>query len=293
MTWLGNLLRSLLPKPVPIPRPPPLVPSPTVGALVIDGKSVPVPHRIVTSYRDDPRISLKTPEDGRAHRAHPVQLIVVHTTKGIPGGRDKRPQVIRPGYGPNLGAELRVAKFWSSSDLQSGAHLVVDFDGSIGCLTDLATTVAYHAKAMNARSVGIEIYQGGDAELYAGQLEATADLIDVLTSHFGIQRQIPDRYRGPLPRLQRGGDDFYGVVGHRDGDDNRGLGDPGDAIFDVLARRGYERYNLAAGADLLMWKERQRNLDGRLTVDGIPGPATVRALRAAGYRHGLIAAGRF
>lgn len=257
----------------------------TSTGLVIRGSRVPVPGRTVTNFLDDPRYSLKLPEDGKAARRHPVQLVVLHTTKGIPGGKDRRPQDVRPGLGPNVDAELRCARFWSSSDLQSGAHLVVDFDGTIGCLADCADVVAYHAKAMNARSVGIEIYQGSAAELYAGQLEAVCDLVDVLTMTFGIQRQIPDKYRGPLARLTSGGADVVGVVGHRDGDDNRGEGDPGNAIFEALAARKYERFNFAAGDDRAAWKERQARLG--VAADGIPGPATRHALAAAGHAGGL------
>lgn len=260
-----------------------------MSGIVINGFRLEVPGRASTSYLDDPRLRLSA-HDGKARHDAP-QLIVLHTTKGIPGGRDRRPQVLRLGRGPDVGAELRCARWWSSSDLASGAHLVVDHDGSIGCLADVATVTAYHARAMNARSVGIEIYQGADAELYAEQLEAVADLVDLLTIKLGIQRQIPDRYRGPIERLHKGGADVVGVVGHRDGDPNRGAGDPGDLVFEVLARRGYERRNLAAGEDREVWRQRQRDL-GRLRVDGIPGPATVRALADAGYRDGLFAAGR-
>mgnify|MGYP001569737073 FL=1 len=261
--------------------------------LIINGREVPVPGRKVVNFLDDPRLTLKIPEDGR-HRAAdaPVSLIVLHTTKGIPGGKDKRSQVIREGLGPDIGAELRVAKFWSTSDLQSGAPIVVDFDGSIGCLADLQTDMGYHARLMNTRSVGIEIYQGAGAELYRGQLDAVADLVDVLTAEFGIQRQMPDRYRGALRRLSTGAADFVGVVGHRDGDNNRGLGDPGDAVFDVLAARGYERFNLVTLQDRAVWRDRQVRINARghrLTVDGLPGKKTRDALAAIGYRHGLWA----
>lgn len=261
--------------------------------LIIDGARVPVPGRVVTNYLDDPRITLALPEDGRAKRTARVQLVVLHTTKGIPGGKDRRPQVIHPGVGPNLEAEVKVTRFWSTSDLQSGAHVVMDQDGSGGCLADLVKVTAYHAKAMNARSVGIEIYQGSDAGLYAEQLEATADVVDAITLALGIQRQIPDRYRGPLPRLQSGGADVVGVVGHRDGDDNRGEGDPGNEIFAVLDRRGYARVNMAAAEDLALWRARQRSFNKAratvqpLAVDGIPGPATVAALKALGYAGGI------
>jgi hypothetical protein len=265
--------------------------------LLINGREVSVPGRQVVNFRDDPRIALKLPEDGRRRDATaPVTLIVLHTTKGIPGGKDKRPQLIKAGLGPDVGAELRTARWWSSSDLQSGAHLVVDADGSIGCLADLQLSTTYHARLMNTRSIGIEIYQGADAELYLGQLEAVADLVDVLTAEFGIQRQIPDRYRGPLARLASGGADFFGVVGHRDGDDNRGEGDPGNAVFDVLAARGYERFDLKAGADIAAWKKRQESVSlellGKmpaLKADGVPGFRTTTALKKLGYAHGLWA----
>jgi hypothetical protein len=265
----------------------------TATGLIIDGKKVPVPGLEVANYEDDPRLKLEVPEDGR-RRTERVQLVVLHTTKGIPGGKDRRPQLLLAGAGPDSNAEARVAKFWSTTDKQSGAHIVIDFDRSVGCLADLAQVCAFHAKAMNQRGVGIEIYQGSKAELYMGQLEATADVVDVITAAFGIQRQIPDRYRGaPVTRLATGGRDCWGVVGHRDGDDNRGLGDPGDAIFDVLAARGYERVNYATAEDRRIWRDRQSWLNqhhrAKLVVDGIPGPATVGVLKAVGYQHGLWA----
>jgi hypothetical protein len=261
-----------------------------VSGLIMDGRVVPVPGRRVVSWKDDPLVRLKMSEDGR--RRSPiakVRQVIIHTTRGIPGGKDKRAQVIRPGLGPSTWSRLNLAKMWADDDRNSGAHYVVDFDGTIYALADAVTELTYHATTANPVSVGIEIKQGGDAELYAEQLEAVADLVDVLTLELGIQRQIPSRYRHrPFERLAEmggGGRDVVGVFGHRDQTARRGAGDPGDEIYAVLARRGYERLDFEAGEDLLRWKERQAIL--KVPADGVPGPATTAALARRGFKGGL------
>src|SRR5262249_5627231 len=146
----------------------------------------------------------------------------------------------------------------------------------------------YHATSVNPRSIGIEIKQGKDCELYEKQLAVVADLVDWITVDLGIQRQIPDRYRGALKRLEAGGADFYGVFGHRGQTTGRGAGDPGDLVMQELVARGYERFNLAVAEDRVVWKRRQRALgiEGA-EIDGIPGPITKAVLRARGYAGGL------
>jgi len=173
--------------------------------------------------------------DGRLRRTPWVCNIILHTTKGIPYVRDQRPQDIRPGLGPDMGADYKVARYWSTSHVQSGAHLVIDHDGSILCVADLMNVAAYHAGEANEWSIGIELYQGSDAELYEGQLDACVALVDFLCRRFRIQRQYHYPYAYPLAaRLETGGRDCVGVFGHRDLTDNRGPGDPGDAIFERL-----------------------------------------------------------
>jgi N-acetyl-anhydromuramyl-L-alanine amidase AmpD len=269
--------------------------------LIIGGREVPVPGVPVVNFKDNPKLSLRVGlpngnNDGK-RRTRPVTLVVLHTTKGIPGGKDKREQVIRPGKGPDTRAEDRTASFWSTDSTQSGAHIVIDHDCSVGCLADLQDVCAYHAgqSDVNDRSVGIEIYQGHQAELYDEQLETVRKVVDALTIAFGIQRQIPDFYRNrPVLRLEEGGGkDVVGVVGHRDCSDNRGKGDPGDAIFDYLEKAGYERFDFHGSRDLDAWKERQKQIRDRLgrqiVVDGIPGTVTLTALKELGYQHGLWA----
>lgn len=263
--------------------------------LVIGGSEVNIPGVRILNFRDDSRLALRVGRadgnnDGKI-RVLPVSLIVIHSTKGIPDASDRREQVIRPGFGSGTQSGLRTATYWSTDPTPSGAHIVVDNDGTVVCLADLSKICAYHAgqSEVNDRSIGIETYQGNDAEFYSGQIDTVRKVVDVLTARFGIQRQIPDYYRNntPIPRLQKlGGRDLYGVVGHRDISDHRGKGDPGDALMDILAKNGYERFNFFSGEDLEKWKARQKALPG-LVADGIPGPKTNAALKAKGYQNGL------
>ena len=267
--------------------------------LIIGGKEVEVPGVPVRNYVDEPKLALrvKRPDganDGEAPRKYPVSLVVLHTTKGIPGGSNKTPQVLRPGLGPDTRAEDRTASYWATDPQHSGAHIVIDADGSVGCLADLKEVCAYHAgdHGVNHRSVGIEIFQGADASLYEEQLAITIKVVDVLTAQFGIQRQIPHKYLNkPVPRLDAGGKDVVGVVGHRDVSNNRGFGDPGDFIFSMLEKAGYERFDFHTSQDLTVWKARQKELEVKagvdLLIDGIPGPATKSALLQLGYKYGL------
>lgn len=269
--------------------------------LVIGGKEVEVPGVPIRNFLDDPKLALRIGRSDGANdggiRTMPISLILLHTTKGIPGGTDKRKQVIKPGFGPDTKAEDRTATYWSTDPTQSGAHMVFDHDGSVACLADLKTTCAYHAGQfeVNQRSIGIEIFQGGDAEMYEGQLDTVRKVVDALTAIFGIQRQIPDYYQNniPVPRLHSGGKDFVGVAGHRDVSDQRGEGDPGNAIMELLAKNNYEKFDLFTNKDLVTWKDRQTILSTKLkrslSIDGIPGPQTVTALKDLGYKDGLWA----
>lgn len=256
---------------------------------MIDGRSVEIPGIASRSYLDDVSLVLQ-PEDCRP-RGERVTSVVLHTTKGIPAKRggqgwQNAPQRILPGFGPPVGAGRRASSCWQADGRAGGAHLVIDFDGYVTCHADLALTSAYHAGSVNSRSLGLEIYQGSSAELYAGQLDIVVTLVDWLTKRFGIQRQTPAGYMGaPVTRLESGARDFVGVFGHRDCSSNRGKGDPGDEVMRLLAVAGYERWDIEAQQDLGAWRSRQAALG--LVADGIPGPKTVAALKAKGYPAGL------
>lgn len=262
--------------------------------VVIAGIVEEVPGVRVLSWKDNPNLRLRigTGLDGRQRFTSFVRGIVLHTTKGIPGGQDQRPQKILPGFGPDTNAEERAARFWATSPIQAGAHIVVDHDGSVACLCDLATEVSYHAGEVNEVSVGCEIFQGRDAELYEGQLDIVVQLVDFLTRRFGIQRQFQSVYRkAPVPRIASGAQDVVGVYGHRDVTTNRGEGDPGNAIFDRLRVAGYEPFDFSTPTDKITWKQRQewlvRQFGANIKPDGVPGPKTVAALRKAGYANGI------
>lgn len=269
--------------------------------LIVGGKEILVPGVNIRNFKDEPSLALRVgrPDgnnDGKMRTA-PVSLIVLHTTKGIPGGSDKREQVIKPGLGPDTKALDRTITYWSTDPTPSGAHMGVDHNGSVACFADLQTVCAYHAgqSEVNNRSIGIEIYQGSNAEIYEGQLDVVRKIVDALTQIFGIQRQIPLDYRNkPIPRLSElGGRDLFGVVGHRDVSDQRGKGDPGDAVMAVLANNGYERFDFFSNQDISVWKTRQADIKAKLGrdmyVDGIPGGQTATALKDLGYQYGLWA----
>lgn len=247
-----------------------------------------VPGLRVTNWLDVPQLRLRLGEDFRARKTHWVRQIILHTTKGIPGGNDKRPQRIIDGLGPFMDAGLACSRWWTKSPEAAGAHLVVDFDGQVSCCADLLTEAAYHARQANDTSIGIELYQGRDAELYDGQLRVAVQLVDWLTRRFGIQRQIPHQYIGCVDRLKSADElqHVVGVLGHRDLATNRGMGDPGNRIFNLLGQAGYEPLDFDQREDLDVWRKRQSKL--RLaTIDGVPGPATLAALASMGRPHGM------
>lgn len=262
--------------------------------VVIGSVTEEVPGLAIRSFLDPDGLRLE--EEDREPRSADawIHAIVLHTTKGIPGGSDQRKQRILDGSGPHGNHIAMVAQAWAEDHICASAHFLVDQDGTIACVADLLSETTYHAgqRAVNHHSIGIEMYQGEEAELYAIQLERTVRLVDFLTRRFGIQRQFHAPYRNQaVQRIKEGGSSVVGVYGHREASDDRGSGDPGDAIFSALLSAGYERFDFDKEEDLAVWKKRQQDLNQQLglslTVDGVPGQETVSALLRAGYPFGL------
>ena len=271
------------------------------SGLILNGTRIPVPSMDVVNFLDDPRLRL-APYDVRQRTPKEkswIHVVVMHTTGGIPGGKDLRPQVIKPGICQSTGGGQRIVASWTNDpNRPGGAHLVVDQDGRAYCCADLVTEAAYHAERANGCSVGIEVIQGhAEPDLYQGQLDAAAALALAVCRLMPvpIQWQIPAAYTGgPVPRFASSLAasnstplaDVVGLVGHRDLTANRGSGDPGDAMMDALAAAGCERFSFAGEEDLYTWKQRQKDL-GVWFADGVAGPQTVAALRARGDVDGI------
>lgn len=268
--------------------------------LLIRGKLEPVEglHIIPPASHGGPSWATLSPGDYRARTTTWVRQIIVHTTKGI------WPQRVLPGSGPPGRAQV-VADFWRADPNHSAAQLVVDQDGAVVCLCDLAESQAYHAEGSNPWSIGIEMYQqsavDGAAGIYEATLAATVLLVAALTEiggHFDIPAQCPvGPYRNrPTPRMEQGsgiarhnigGATLVGVFGHRDNTSERGRGDPGDEIFHrLITEQRFEPLDFDRMEDRTRGHDRQEALNRRgeqLEVDGLVGPASIAAMRRQGF----------
>ncbi len=256
--------------------------------LLVNGKEIAVEGLVIVNSNDAAWCRL----DGKDCRTRPtpwVRQIILHTTKG------DSPQTVLPGTGPG-GRAKATAEFWRGDPTPSAAHIVIDNDGTVACLCDLATTEAYHATVSNPWSIGIEMYQESGNGIYEAVFDSAVKLVPALCRIFGIQFQIPKlAYKNrPLRRMADGGERCVGVFGHRNNTDRRGQGDPGDEIFERLAAAGAERFDHDAEEDLAAWKSRQHALvaaGANLEVDGVPGPATCEALKCPQHPDGVWALG--
>lgn len=261
------------------------------GGLLIAGRSVLVPGlTIIPPAPAGPHWCSLDPGDYRMRHTGWVRQVVLHTTKG------DWPQPILPGAGVP-GRARAVADFWRGDPTHSAAHLVIDLDGSVACLCDLAYVAAYHAEMSNDWSVGIELYQVAGGGIYQATLDAAARLVPAICDALGIPFQIHHAIYAnePLVRMetvvngrrhQVGGPDVVGVIGHRDNTSNRGRGDPGDAVYDALIAAGAEPLDYTTGEDLRVGAARQTYLvqhGARIQIDGKVGPASLAAARRLGY----------
>lgn len=280
----------------------------TATGLLVGGRRVTVDGLTILGPGDAPWAFLE-PRDRRPRRTSWVRQAIIHTTWGA------WPQGAPLTSKPRGGRDRQIAEYWSTSRegraMSSGAHLVVDDDGSIVCLCDLLHVEAFHATVSNPWSVGIEMFQENrrtDGTWPVNELvyQATTKLVAALCygksarydsgepwPGLGIPFQIPaDEYRNaPLVCLRSGGPDVAGVFGHRHNTTDRGRGDPGDEVFSRLHAAGAEKLLFSTREDIAVWKRRQARLndlaarDGKgptLVVDGVFGPRTRDAMRARG-----------
>ncbi len=253
-----------------------------MSGLILNGIAESPPGLVTRSWHDDPTLRLQIPGDGTQRVTKWIRGITLHSTVGKDGA------VVLPGAGTPGGAAAN-AHYWSKAGSSAGAHLLVDFDGSVICTADLVTEAAYHATSVNDVTVGIEIVQRNDGAFYEEQPLAVVRLVDWLTQRLGIQRQVQSPYgRNAIKRLVAGGKDVVGVFAHYHQTTARGPGDCGKFLFDRLLAAGYEGVDFERDSDKLIWRSRQASLGmAPADCDGIAGPRTVAALRAAGKFLGL------
>src|SRR5262245_59524820 len=169
------------------------------GGLLIAGRSVPVPGlTIIPPAPAGPHWASLDPGDYRMRQTSWVRQIILHSTKGA------WPQTILPSAGP-AGKAQAVADFWRGDPTHSAAHIVIDLDGTVVCLADLAYVAAYHAEMANDHSIGVELYQLAGGGLYQATIDAATKLVPAICDAIGIPFQIHHApYRNePLPRMER------------------------------------------------------------------------------------------
>ena len=275
--------------------------------FIYKGKVIVCAGVAVTTFLDDPTVRLNLAQDGGA-RSKWVRHVTLHTTQGIPGGPDGRPFILRPGAGAPGNAAESNARYWHNSPTTAGAQIITDFDGTHVLTSDLVSEFAWSAGMLSTYGIGWEIVQGdtrtatpeyphGYAYCYHDQIyKGVIPAADEISRRMGIQRQIhmPWRRGKIVARLASGGVDCVGFHGHNDSTTNRGQGDPGgvdprtgdmDYVRKAFVAAGYEVFDYAAEADKRAWIPRQQQLNSllglTLDTDGVPGPATVRAIQAA------------
>lgn len=252
-----------------------------MSGLIIDGVEYEVPGVRVVTWLEDPSIRIR-PEDGRPRKTTWVHIIAIHATVG------DEPQRILGGAGAP-GLARRTINAWGARDHVAAAHLVIDADGTVYQLADLVRDVAYHAREINEVSIGIELAQTSKLEIRQVQLDVCVAVDDRITLVLGLARQLQWPYLGeamPVARLAAGGNqpgrEYVGICGHRDQTTARGPGDPGDAVMRAHLVAGYEGWDFERCEDMQRWAGRQRMANSRganLVIDGIPGPATVAAMK--------------
>ena len=245
--------------------------------FIFKGKDHAVSYPVL-NWNEDHKIRI-APEDGTANRNSRINMIIYHTTEG-------KLNKIKEGFNPTSDLAMANIIYWSRSKKSAAAQLLIGSNLKVYQICDLEH-VAYHIPKLNRVSIGIEIVQE-KGFVYREQLVLAAKVGNDLCDILGIQKQVHLPYVGDVERIKNG--QFFGVTGHRDGDNNRGKGDPDDFIFEELLKLGFEKFNVSKNEDIKVWKERQKNLG--IKEDGIPGETTRKALENAGYNNGIWVNGK-
>lgn len=217
-------------------------------SLVLNGGRVDIEGIESTCFLDDPRLGFTNKRDFTKRKGVP-QSICLHTRMGV------WPQKIVKSVKNRRWDEV-AARRGSADDRTASWHISVDADGSFVCHLDLVTIEAYHASQTNPYSIGIEMYQTLDGTITEATLRTTVTLCNTIVHELGMEKKFPssdkickefarpdgkwNKYRKrAYMKGGQSGKNFSGVFGHRNATRNRGKGDPGDAIFELLESEGY------------------------------------------------------
>lgn len=258
--------------------------------LIIGNKQFEIPGLKIQNWFDNPKMRLKMGGNGdgyvRGNKGWIVRNMCFHTTQG------KHPVIVNPGVGPDYKMDEIITRSWTGSTRQAGAHIVIDFDGTVVCCSDLLLDATYHATSVNGHSIGYEICQGKTGNTWEIQYEVALRIQDALTLRFGVQRLFQDPYEiNAIPRIRSGAMDVVGAYCHYHQTRSRGLGDCGSHMFERMRSAGYMPVDYSKGADLELGERTQEQLGLKGDdVDGAIGPGTVRLLKAAGHKYGQLVA---
>lgn len=184
---------------------------------------------------------------------------VAHTIHGVL----PKPPSVTPGAG-SANREYLVVKNWNrgaagNPPRSASAHFVVGYDGHVVNPLDLALVASYSvgtvprgskvlADRVNGWTISLEMCQLADGRVYQATLDATAALFDWLAGHFGIPRVYPGDASAEWNTHELARQtllDHRGVFGHRNcKPSNRGVGDPGPPIFNVLQVKGWAAWQI-------------------------------------------------
>lgn len=259
-------------------------------SIILNEAKVEIPNVKTTSWLDQEASAKKIKQvTDKNPRTTWIRSVVCHTVHGKLGK-------LLPGVGPEGDLAERYAKYQTNTDRSVSWDFTCDLDGSWIIQNDPLKFYTWQATSLNPHTCGFELVQLDNGDLYEGQIAKAVEFIDFLTAKLGIQRQIPWDMKNNCPpkgvinRISgaNSGKDVVGIICHYHQTKNRGYGDPGPYLQQALKNAGYETYAFDGDDDKAAWKPRQKALGfADKDCDGIPGPATVRALKASGKPHGM------
>lgn len=259
-------------------------------SIILNEQLIQVPGVKTVSWKDPEAQALGLKEvSHKSPRNTWLRGIVCHTIHGKLGK-------LLPGLGPDTSIDIAQAKYQVNTTREVSWDFTCDLNGDWLVQNDPTRYYTWQATSVNGYTCGFELVQHDNGDLYEGQIAKAVQFIDFLTAKLGIQRQIPWDMKnncppkGTISRIAgpNSGRDVIGVYCHYHQTTNRGQGDPGPWLQQALKAAGYETYAFDGDDDKAVWKARQKALGfADKDCDGVPGPATVRALKASGKAHGV------